>query len=73
MSADDGRAPSAVRKSIEPLAAWYRVNKPGVTRMVITADDYDRLARAQKATLARNAISKRGDQYFWHEFELVRK
>lgn len=73
MSADDGRIPSAVRKSIEPLAAWYRLNKPGVTRMVITSDDYDRLANALPATLRRNDFTVVSGKFYWGGFELVRK
>jgi hypothetical protein len=73
MSAEDGRSPSVVRKSIEPLAEWYRANKPAVKRMVISQDDYDRLKAATKSTLDRTHFRKIGDGFHWREFELVRK
>jgi hypothetical protein len=73
MSAEDGRIPSALRKSIEPLAEWYRVNKPTVLRMVISQDDFDRLKGASKATLARNNFRCVGGNFYWNEFELARK
>jgi hypothetical protein len=73
MSADDGRIPSAVRKSIEPLAKFYREHKPGVTRMVITSDDYDRLEKAAHATLRRNDFTVVAGKFYWGGFELVRK
>jgi hypothetical protein len=73
MSAEDGRNPAAVRKSIEPLAEWYRANKPDVKRIVVSQADFDRLAAATKATLDRNHFRKIGDGFHWREFELARK
>jgi hypothetical protein len=73
MSAEDGRSPSVVRKSIEPLAEWYRANKPTVKRMVISQDDYDRLKGATKSTLDRNNFRCVGGNFYWNEFELARK
>lgn len=73
MSADAGRTPSAVRKSMEPLAAWYRQNKPEVKRLVIDIDDYLRLSDATNATLIRNGFRRVGSSLWWNEFEVVRK
>jgi hypothetical protein len=73
MSEQEGRAPSAIRKSIEPLASWYRSNKPAVKRLVVSQEDYDRLSKATKSTLDRNSFTKIKDVIWWKEFEVVRK
>ncbi len=74
MSETNGRNPAAIRKSLEVLGAWYRLHKPGVTRMVVAQDDFDRLTNAAPATLIRNGFKAvKGVGIYWSEFELVRK
>ena len=72
-NAEEGRAPSAVRKSLEPLCEWYRANKPNVKRVAVMPVDYDRLLAASRATLDRNGFSKVGDSIYYQSFELYRK
>ena len=73
MNETEGRAPSVVRKSIEPLAEWYRANKPDVKRLVISQDDYDRLMGASKSTLTRNSFTLLNGELRWKDFQVVRK
>ncbi len=73
----EGRSPSAIAKSIEPLAAWYRRFKPEVKRLVVSHDDFARLMESTKKTLDRNGfaleIVSEVVHIRWKEFRIVRK
>lgn len=73
MSAIEGRAPSAIKKALDPLIGWYRQFKPDVNRVVIPQDDYDRLLECQKRTLDRNGFSVSSGRVTYQGFELVRR
>lgn len=74
----EGRNPAAIRKALDPLVEWYRQFKPDIHRVVVNADDYERIACADRSTLDRNGFQvfnqgKQGESVKYKGFDLVKR